>query len=126
MPRLRQRIMDIVTSLYTALIITGSLMPSTGLPSASGMDKLEHFIAYLILSFLISLTVRERLKELEITAAFLFATGLGVLLEILQGIGGARECSSWDAVADPLGAAAGCMVFYIWRHKRAGENHKKV
>jgi len=117
MDRLPPRVLDILASLYTTLIIIVSLLPSTGLPSASGMDKVEHFFAYLILALLVSLTLGRRANGREMPLAFLFATGLGVLLEILQGIGGVRECSSWDAVADSLGAAAGCMAFQIYsRH----------
>lgn len=126
MLRLPQRVLDITTSIYTAVLIIGSLLPSTGLPSASGMDKVEHFFAYLILALLVSLTLRRRANGREMLFAFLFATGLGVIIEILQGMGGVRECSSWDAVADSLGAIAGCLVFYIWRDKRAGKNHEKV
>jgi len=120
MLRLPQRALDIITSAYTALIITASLLPSTGLPSASGMDKVEHFFAYLLLAFLVSLTLSRRLKRREnMLFAFLFGTGLGVLIEILQGMGVVRECSSLDAAADSLGAAAGCLAFYIRSRQQA-------
>ena len=111
--RLPPRALDLITSAYTALIIIVSLLPSTGLPSASGTDKVEHFFAYLLLAFLVSLTLRRRAEGREMLLAFLFGTGLGVLIEILQGMGGVRTCSSWDAVADSLGAAAGCLAYTI-------------
>ncbi len=111
MPDLRRSAIYSVTIVYTAALIIASLIPSPGVPTAGGLDKAEHFLAYLVLAFLVSLSLEG--KREGILIPFLFGTALGTLLELMQGMGGARSCSSWDAVADSLGSLAGALIFRL-------------
>ncbi len=111
MLRLPQRAVQIITLAYTLAIVVMSLIPATGMPSANGLDKVEHFLAYALLSALVYYSLAGRKDALLFS--FLFGTILGAVLEILQGIGGVRTCSIWDWAADSLGALTGSLIFHI-------------
>ena len=111
MLRLPQRAVQIITLAYTLAIVVMSLVPSTGMPSENGLDKVEHFLAYALLSVLVSYSLAGR-KDVPLLS-FLFGTILGAILEILQGMGGVRTCSTWDWAADSLGALAGSIILHI-------------
>lgn len=69
------------------------------------LDKIEHFSAYFILMFWFA-----QLYEVNKTRLFfvLLFISMGVVLEILQGIGGVRYFEYYDMLANSLG------VFIAW------------
>lgn len=78
--------------LLVAAIAAGSLLPTEALPAAPpGVDKLEHFLAYLVLTFLGVGLVPER--GLLRVAVFVLALGAG--LEVGQGLMTASRIADW-------------------------------
>lgn len=72
-------------------------------------DKVAHFLAYATLS---SCGALGRLTLFRRRSAFVVALcGWGVVLEVLQGLGGVRIADAADAAANALGAAAGAVAF---------------
>lgn len=71
------------------------------------LDKIEHFSAYFILMFWFS-----QLYEVNKTRLFfvLLFISMGVILEILQGVGGVRYFEYYDMLANSLGVAAAWYV----------------
>lgn len=95
-------------------VVVGSLLPSAALPapSFSGIDKLEHLVAYGLLSaYAVLLFAPVRVQAL----AALALVGLGVALEGAQAaLTASRLADPADMVANTLGVALGC-----WLGRRA-------
>lgn len=87
-----------------------SLMSADDLPPTpfDGFDKVEHFLAYLLLSgYAVMLFAGRRAQALA--AAGVIALGVG--LEFAQGaLTASRRADSADALANALGAAVGLML----------------
>lgn len=79
-----------------------SLEPRTHLP----IDKVEHFSAYVGLMWWFSQLYIQTRQRIGLALALV---GMGILIEILQGMTGYRDMDAWDAVADTLG-----MLFGWW------------
>lgn len=91
-------------------VIVASLLPAQELPPApfDHVDKLEHFLAYAVLSgYAVALFARRRTQAL----AALALIALGVALEVAQAqMTADRMPSSADALANALGALAGLLL----------------
>ncbi len=100
----------LVWLLMIAAVVVTSLLPASDLPPSpfDGVDKVEHFLAYLFLSgFAVMLFERRRPQAL--VAAGLIALGVG--LEIAQGLlTVSRKADSADALANSLGVLAGLVL----------------
>jgi VanZ family protein len=95
--------------LVLAVVVT-SLLPADELPEPpfSGVDKLEHFFAYAVLSAYAAMLFAGRRAQ-SLAAVGLIALGIG--LELAQGaLTQSRQADSADALANALGALAGLMV----------------
>lgn len=89
--------------LLTLAITAGSLLPMASVPSAPGLDKLEHFFCYFALALLGSGIVAP--QRLWIVMARSFAFGLA--LEALQALATATRSADWaDVLANGLGVLA--------------------
>ena len=99
---------------YVLALGIASLMP-VHLPDApDNSDKVLHGLAYCLLVLLWPQAWRR-----NAIAMFAFAAGLGVFLEIGQGVlPTGRYLDPWDALANSLGAAAGLAVLML-RERRA-------
>lgn len=84
---------------------------------ASVNDKIAHFLAYVALGATAFLARLRMLGPAPLVVAALAA--YGGLLEVLQGLGVARQADFFDAVANTAGAATGfalaAAVFGAWR-----------
>jgi VanZ family protein len=92
--------------LAVALVIVLSLVNLSGLPPVpEGGDKVEHFLAYALLSAsAVQLFVRRR--ACVVVASLLVA--MGIALEFAQGtLTATRMADPYDAVANTLGVLAG-------------------
>jgi VanZ family protein len=93
-----------------ALVAAGSLWPPDALPTAPipGLDKLEHFIGYAVLSaWGVMLFGRTRAQALAVLAVI----GFGIALEVAQAVLTTdRSGDSADAMANALGALAGLLA----------------
>ena len=91
-------------------VVAISLTSADNLPPApfDGVDKVEHFLAYLLLSdYAVMLFAGRRSQALA--AAGVIALGIG--LEFAQGsLTASRQADSADALANALGAVAGLML----------------
>ncbi len=91
------------------MVVVGvCLMPinQLALPSFYGLDKIEHFFTYFVLSLYFCQVIRQRF--------YLHCVGLlvmmGILIECLQILTGYRMFDLWDIVANTLGVAAGYFI----------------
>lgn len=93
----------------TLILLAMCLVPQQDLPSAPMGDKIEHTIAWFILTGTGLLLSHQR--PLAIGA---YAIGLGVLVEALQATMGFGRHGDWrDLVADSLGVAAALAVYVL-------------
>lgn len=96
-----------------------SLLPPSELSGLSflhipGMDKVLHFIFYVVLAIFLSNTLFQELKtsklKIRITTVLL-CLSYGLLIEFLQPLTG-RSKSFNDLLADISGAIVGTLLFY--------------
>ncbi len=95
------------------LIVGGSLLPVVNVPEVAFQlsDKLQHFIAYLLLG-LLALGAGYRPKtQITLIALSFF---LGILIEFAQPLTG-RYFEFNDIVADGVGLCASLFLFYMLR-----------
>jgi VanZ family protein len=112
---LRKRVFRLLTLAVAAGILVLSLIPKppeipVGIHYA---DKIAHFVAYIVLSFLVFASVSEG-KHIgaALTTVLIVAAScvvFGGLIEILQIFTG-REPELWDLAADSIGAVCGAFV----------------
>lgn len=90
---------------YLGLIALASLLPPPRLPVDPGAyDKLWHALGYAVAGIgCVPLLWRWRAYAL----AALALVAYGALIEVLQGLGGARTADAWDALANGIGALSG-------------------
>lgn len=105
----------IATVLVAITIAILSLLPGSDLPAQNLNDKVNHFIAYGVLTFLAVLG-RHHISILKIAV---LAIGYGLALEILQGVMPfGRTASELDAIANTggvlIGLACGVLVGRYW------------
>lgn len=96
--------------LLFALVATGSLWRADALPTPSieGIDKLQHFIGYAVLSaWAVMLFARIRTQALAVVCVIAF----GIAIEVAQAVLTTdRSADSADAMANALGALAGLLL----------------
>ncbi len=91
---------------WVAGVVWFSLVPHPPqlLQPFPGLDKLEHFAAYLLLMGCALQGWRRRHERWVLAIALV---SLGALLELLQGLGGVRQFELLDLLANSLGVAVG-------------------
>ena len=95
---------------------SGVKLPSGGLPT----DKIGHFGAYAVLSFLFLRSLRSegRISVFAIALALAASTLYGVLLEMLQGTFFPHRQFEWeDILANSLGVLAGFTGYRLFTFK---------
>jgi len=95
--------------LLFALVAIGSLLPPGDLPPAwPGLDKLQHFLGYALLSaYAVMLFARMRPQALAALGVIAF----GIAIEFAQATWTAERIGdSADAMANALGALAGLLI----------------
>ncbi|MBN1500932.1 MAG: VanZ family protein [Spirochaetes bacterium] len=97
-----------ITFFTYALILFLSLIPSS-IQGPENADKIGHFCAYAVLSFLCSFSFRNR-KILFIAINII----LGITIEFIQSFVPGRTMSFFDALANTLGIFTGFMLFKIF------------
>jgi VanZ family protein len=97
------------------LVFTGitilSLLPPKSIEKIGEHDKINHFIAYAVLSLNLGFVVK-RVKTYLFCIPLLFAYGL--LLEYFQGFVPGRQPSWLDALANSIGVVIGLIIFWIY------------
>lgn len=90
-------------------------------------DKIEHFVAYGVLAFLLTLTLSfQKRSNLLSSKAFLFAfifiLAYGAVDELHQLIVPGRYCDFYDWIADSVGGSLGIGLVYLFLSSRKVED----
>ena len=110
--------------IYWLFLVAATSIPASKLPDIEDADKYEHFVAYTILTILVSaaLLVQNKSRYLKNSAFFLsvlFVSFYGLLDELHQMIIPGRNCSFLDWIADFSGALTGSLIcFIIYRYEK--------
>ena len=115
----RQKLTIISLLIYWPTLFVIAHIPIPQLVRKAGVsDKSLHFIAYLILGFLLWFAVSpDRKVTWRRAAAWLvFAVGIcyGVIDELLQGVVAGRSCDAMDFFADVIGVLTGLIIFAVF------------
>jgi len=116
----RVRVLLIPLLVYWLILFIGTSLPSDHLSSVLELsDKLKHFIAYLILAFLLSLNLyfQEKWKGMAVyysISALLICLVYGALDELHQILVPNRSAEFYDWLADTLGSGTGILISYLF------------
>ena len=125
--RFTRTVLWAITGLYWVVLFVMTHLPPRRLPHGPGSDKLHHFLAYLVLSFLLGAALwqafpsRRRWMPMLVVLA---AMAYGAFDEFTQ-IAVGRDCELNDWLADVAGACfAGAALYllqiYFARRARLG------
>jgi VanZ family protein len=100
---------------YWLILFIATTLPVERLPSVGFSDKINHFIAYFVLAFLVNLTLIYQRKsrllfEKATLATIVICLFYGALDELHQLIVPGRSAEIWDWFADALGAFIGVLI----------------
>lgn len=117
-------------ALYWVILLTATSLPAPDLPDVWGSDKLKHYLAYGVLSFLLNLTmlVQERQKYTPQKAALVtivICFFYGVLDELHQIFIPGRSCELLDLIADIIGAVTGSIIV-LFLARKSSYNLKEI
>ena len=123
---LTRRLILLLTAGYWVVLFVLTHLPPNRIPRGPSNDKLNHFLAYMVLSFLLGaalwvlLPARRRLTPLLVVVAAMAYGGFDEFTQIAVG----RDCELGDWLADVAGAAfAGAALYllqiYVLRRARA-------
>lgn len=101
------RLWFIAGLLLAGLVAWLSLLPPGRLPRLHLWDKIEHAIAYLVLSFWFGSVIFRR----DLPGLFVALLLFGALIEVAQGMMGLGRQADWrDLLANGAGALAGVLA----------------
>lgn len=101
---------------WAGVIFWSASQPGSGQPQAfSGLDKIQHFIAYGILAFLLAKAIYRRYSWSSMVVIVLTIILFGVCDELYQATIPNRSSSISDVIADGVGAIAGFLVAWMWQ-----------
>jgi VanZ family protein len=100
-------------------ILAASLLPGSASSAAGGtvgpvgVDKLLHVVGYAVLAVVVLAALR-RPSGREALAVVVLVTGFGGAVELLQAPVPGRSVSSFDLVADAVGAVVGAAGWWLF------------
>lgn len=98
------------------MIIWSASQPGSGEPQPfTGLDKIQHFVAYGILAFLLAKATYRRYSWSSLVVIVLAVILFGACDELYQATIPNRSSSINDVIADGLGALAGFLVAWAWQ-----------
>ena len=107
---LARRLAGLASLLVAAAIAILSVLPGEDLPEVHLSDKVEHAIAYAVLSACTCFWLGRR----RLIAGILVTVGYGALLEIVQALSGTgRTASFLDGGANLIGACLGAGMAWM-------------
>lgn len=106
---------------YWIILFTLTTLPTESVPSVGVSDKIEHLLAYFVLSILLYLTLLFQkksalLKNYAMLFTLLIVFAYGVLDEVHQLMIPGRSCELLDFLADVLGGIIGIIIIKILIH----------
>lgn len=106
--------------LYWVILFALTSIPAEGLPTFGISDKVEHLIAYFLLSILLQLTLHFQNKFLKLKKRHALYTAIvgclyGIVDELHQHLIPGRYCDLLDLVSNFVGVflAVGIVTFFI-------------
>ena len=105
-------------------IVVLSLTSKTDIPGSTGVDKLDHLLAYAVLALLLGIG----LSQPSLPAVFAVAAGCllyGALLEVLQHLVG-RDMDLLDLAFDAAGIALGLGASFLSRITLRSSPHRST
>jgi VanZ family protein len=114
---------------YWIVLLAATSIPAASMPSIGVADKLNHFLAYFVLSVLLFLTLLFQEKfDLSLSRiaiyTFLISTVYGVLDEVHQMFIPGRSAEFLDWVADSIGGGLGVLLM-MYLVRKTGYYHQK-
>jgi VanZ family protein len=108
-------------------VAVGELLPASssimvGVDRLPVSDKVLHGSAYLVLSFLPSLAIRDPRRGLATSLSMIL---LGGLLELCQSFSPGRSPDIWDEAANSLGVVGGILLALACRRYASGAWRKR-
>ncbi|MHC4727307.1 MAG: VanZ family protein, partial [Planctomycetota bacterium] len=104
---------------FTATVIVLTHIPQKLMPSQmqeSGVDKLLHFLAYGVITFLLILSVKSSPSPRLILFVFFALLAIGIVDEITQPLV-RRQASLTDLMADITGVVSVLLLFIVGKHQ---------
>lgn len=100
-----------ITAAYMVLIYSLSSKSDISLPVITNFDKLMHMCAYILLSFLFYISLRESgINKYIFITAFILTVIYGISDEVHQSFVPGRDSSIGDVIADSTGAFVGALI----------------
>ena len=104
----------VLNAVATAILLAMCLVPQQDLPTAHFGDKIEHSIAWFVLTMTGLLLSHHRPRAIAA-----FAIGVGVAVELLQATLGFGRHGDWrDLVADALGVVVALALYAVIQRLR--------
>ena len=102
---------------WAAFLFFLSSRESFGLDLTSGLDKVGHFGAYLVLGWLLARGAAR--LALSAWLPILIGAAYGITDELHQTLVPGRSASFGDFVADGLGSVAGVLLYFFFSRRRS-------
>jgi len=118
-------------AIYWVLLFIATTIPSKALPSFGISDKIEHFIAYMILAILVLLTFhfQEKIRSFHIhpvLSTIAIVSIYGLLDELHQNLVPGRYAEVYDWIANFLGAIVGVIILNYMFLKPLKDKTKEI
>jgi len=104
--------------LYWIILFVATTLPAQQLPKTGVSDKIEHFLGYFLLTFLLSNTLffqnkNKTFKKSPILVALLIVAFYGMVDEVHQYFIPGRFCDFYDWTADVTGALVAGITYFL-------------
>jgi len=109
-----------IATLFTAIVVLFTHIPQEIMPErlqVRGLDKIEHFAAYGVITLLFVLSLRDRFSLLSAAALFFSISALGAVDELTQPLVN-RVASPFDWLADIVGISVVLLAFVCFNHSK--------
>lgn len=98
--------------IYWVILLSATSIPADSVPTTGVSDKIEHFLAYFILTILLSSTLFYQnkftnLKKHYLLSSFIIASVYGIIDELHQLLVPGRSCELLDWLSDAGGVILG-------------------
>lgn len=113
--------------LWLAVIFWSASQPGSGESQAiSGLDKIQHFVAYGVLAFLLAKAIYRYYGWSSMVVIVLAVVLIGVCDELYQATIVNRTSSLFDVVADGVGAVAGFILAWVIQITTRGKQSESI
>ena len=115
---MKKTVLSVTAVIYMAGVFVFSTRPGVDMSSINGIDKFTHFMAYLVMGWLLAAAIGSfnifkktlQLRHISVTA-FLAAFTYGDVIELYQSLLPERTAEILDALANGAGALAGALIW---------------